>query len=89
VGVSGIGQNLDRIAKVHELGLDYVKTDPVYAQRLEADPATQQYLQRLTGLAHSIGVEAYLAGAPTTGCIEVGWDVGFDGVTGPGVTVTG
>lgn len=89
VGVSGIGQNLDRIAKVHELGLDYVKTDPVYAQRLEADPATQQYLQRLTGLAHSIGVEAYLAGAPTAGCIAVGWDVGFDGVTGPGVTVTG
>jgi len=85
VGVSGIGHNLDRISKVHELGLDYIKTDPVYGQRLASDHATGQYLQRLTALAHSIGLEAYLAGATTEACIEAAWSAGFDGVTGPGV----
>ncbi|BFN12939.1 MULTISPECIES: EAL domain-containing protein [Marinobacter] len=85
VGISGIGKNLESIAKVHELGLDYLKTDPVYAQRLEDDPATQQYLQRLTGLAHSIGLSIYLAGAKTDGCVQAAWNVGLDGVTGPGV----
>lgn len=89
VGVSGIGHNLDRISKVHELGLDYVKTDPVYGQRLESDRTTQQYLQRLTALAHSIGLEAYLAGATSEACIEAAWESGFDGVTGPGVTRLG
>ncbi|MHA7808652.1 MAG: EAL domain-containing protein [Marinobacter adhaerens] len=85
VGVSGIGQNLERISRVHELGLDYIKTDPVYAQRLASDPATQQYLQRLTALAHSIGLKVYLAGARSEECVQSAWDVGVDGVTGPGV----
>ena len=89
VGVSGIGHNLDRISKVHELGLDYIKTDPVYAQRLESDHTTQQYMQRLTALAHSIGLQVYLAGATSEGCIEAAWEAGFDGVTGPGVSRAG
>lgn len=63
VGIGGVGHNLERISKVHELGLDYIKTDPVYAQSLESDHTAQQYMQRLTALAHSIGLEVYLAGA--------------------------
>lgn len=88
VGISGIGQNLERITRVHELGLDYIKTDPVYAQRLESDRMTQQYMQRLTALAHSIGLQVYLAGVTSQACIPAAWDAGFDGVTGPGVTAT-
>ncbi len=85
VGINGVGHKLERISRVHELGLDYLKTDPAYAQRLESDPATQQYLQRLTALAHSIGVKVYLAGAKSEGCVRAAWAVGMDGVTGPGV----
>ncbi len=86
VGIGGVGHNLERISKVHELGLDYIKTDPVYAQRLESDHTAQQYMQRLTALAHSIGLEVYLAGATSEACIEAAWEAGFDGVTGPGVS---
>jgi EAL domain-containing protein (putative c-di-GMP-specific phosphodiesterase class I) len=85
VGISGTGHNLERIARIHQLGLDYIKTDPVYAQRLESDRATQQYLQRLTGLAHSIGLQVYLAGVTTERCVQAAWEAGFDGVTGPGI----
>jgi len=85
VGIGGVGRNLERISKVHELGLDYIKTDPVYAQLLESDRTAQQYVQRLTVLAHSIGLEIYLAGATSKVCIEAAWEAGFDGVTGPGV----
>lgn len=85
VGISGIGQNLERISRIHELGLDYIKIDPVYAQRLESDRTTQQYLQRLTALAHSIGLQVYLAGATSRLCVEAAWEAGFDGVTGPGI----
>ena len=62
-----------------------------FAKRLQqagfaaAGRAEHQYLQRLTALAHSIGLEAYLAGATTEACIEAAWSAGFDGVTGPGV----
>ncbi|MDO6822471.1 EAL domain-containing protein [Marinobacter sp. 1_MG-2023] len=89
VGISGIGHNLERIVRIHELGLNYIKTDPVYAQRLESDRTTQQYLQRLTALAHSIGLQVYLAGATSPLCVQAAWEAGFDGVTGPGITTTG
>lgn len=85
VGISGVGHNLERISRIHELGLDYIKTDPVYAQRLDSDSTTQQYLQRLTALAHSIGLQVYLAGATSRHCAQVAWEAGFDGVTGPGI----
>jgi len=85
VGISGTGHNLERIARIHQLGLDYIKTDPVYAQRLESDRATQQYLQRLTALAHSIGLQVYLAGVTSELCVQAAWEAGFDGVTGPGI----
>ena len=85
VGISGTGHNLERITKIHQLGLDYIKTDPVYAQRLESDKATQQYLQRLTALAHSIGLQVYLAGVTSELCVQAAWEAGFDGVTGPGI----
>ncbi|WP_417515835.1 EAL domain-containing protein [Marinobacter sp.] len=89
VGISGIGHNLERISRIHELGLDYIKTDPVYAQRLESDRTTQQYLQRLTALAHSIGLQVYLAGATSQMCVQAAWEAGFDGVTGPGIVTIG
>ena len=88
VGISGIGHNLERISRVHELGLDYIKIDPVFAQRLEQDRNTQQYLQRLTALAHSIGLQVYLAGVTSLACVAAAWDTGFDGVTGPGVVTS-
>lgn len=85
VGISGVGQHLENLPKLRELGLRYLKTDPAYAQRLGSDHGTRHYMQRLTGMAHAIGLPIYLAGASTPDIVRAAWELGFDGATGPGV----
>ncbi|MBU2953327.1 EAL domain-containing protein [Marinobacter sp. F3R08] len=85
VGVSGVGQHLENLPKIRELGLRYIKTDSAYAQRLASDHSTRQYMQRLTGMAHGIGLPIYLAGANSPDIVLAAWELGFDGATGPGV----
>lgn len=89
VGISGVGQHLENLPKIRELGLRYIKTDPAYAQRLASDHGTREYMQRMTGMAHAIGLPIYLAGANSADIVVAAWELGFDGATGPGVEATG
>ena len=85
VGMSGVGQHLENLPKVRELGLRYIKTDPAYAQRLASDHRTREYMQRMTGIAHAIGLPIYLAGANSADIVAAAWELGFDGATGRAV----
>lgn len=89
VGISGVGQHLENLPKLRELGLRYIKTDPAYAQRLASDHGTREYMQRMTGIAHAIGLPIYLAGANSEDIVLAAWELGFDGATGPGVNTKG
>ena len=46
-------------------------------------------MQRMTGMAHAIGLPIYLAGANSADVVLAAWELGFDGATGPGVDVKG
>ena len=88
VGISGMGQKMESLPKLRELGLGYIKTDPAYAQQLEADQGARQYLQRMIGVVHAMGLPIYLAGANSETILLAAWELGFDGATGPGVVVS-
>jgi len=85
IGLDSAGAAFMQSAALHDVGLNYLKVDAVYAQRLQDDSGAANYLQRLCSLGHSIGLTLVLEGVQNAQVVERAWDCGLDAVTGPGV----
>jgi len=85
LGIEHVGHEVSRIGELHDLGLDYMKIDASFVQGLEQNAANQVFLRGLAIIAHSIGMIAIGEGARTDAEIRTLREMGFDGVTGPGV----
>lgn len=86
MGIEHVGHQLSEIGRLHDVGLDYLKADASFVRDLQDNSANQTLLGTLRTVGHSIGVLVIAEGVRTKEEHEALDSLGFDGVTGPGVT---
>jgi EAL domain-containing protein (putative c-di-GMP-specific phosphodiesterase class I) len=91
LGLEHAGENLARIPRLIELGLDCVRIDSRFVNGIsgpEAD-AARRYLKGLISLVQSMGLQVCAEGVRSTEDMGLLWEMGFDAATGPALQVDG
>ncbi len=85
VGLEHVGSHFSRINELHDLGLDFIKVDAALIRGATGNHASQAFLRGLCTIAHAIGLNVIAEGVrdeKEPACLI---NLGFDGMTGPGV----
>jgi diguanylate cyclase (GGDEF)-like protein len=86
VGIEHFGHRFGEIAKLSDLGLDYLKVDGSFIHGIHFNVGNQEFLRGVCKMAHSIGVSVIAEGVRSADELAVLPGLGFDGVTGPAVS---
>ncbi len=86
VGIEHFGHRFGEIAKLSDLGLDYLKVDGSFIHDIHLNAGNQEFLRGVCKMAHSIGVSVIAEGVRSSEELAVLPGLGFDGVTGPAVS---
>jgi diguanylate cyclase (GGDEF)-like protein len=86
VGIEHFGHRFGEIARLSDLGLDYLKVDGSFIRDIHLNIGNQEFLKGLCRMAHSIGVSVIAESVRSADELAVLPGLGFDGVTGPAVT---
>lgn len=84
VGLQKCGYAINDIQDLEKLGIDYLKIDSAIVLRYQ-NSDTAQLLARLIKLAHTLGLTVIAEGVVSPQDIEGLYQLGFDGLTGPGI----
>jgi diguanylate cyclase (GGDEF)-like protein len=87
VGVEHFGRQFSQIGQLHDLGLNYIKVDAGFIRRLDSNPGNQAFLKGVSSIAHTIGLLVIAEGVVSQAEFAILGEVGFDGATGPGVSI--
>jgi len=85
LGLEHVGSHFSRINELQELGLDFIKIDAALIRGASANLTSQAFLRGLCTIAHAIGLQVIAEGVRHENEPDCLFDLGFDGVTGPGV----
>lgn len=85
VGVEYFGQRFAESDKLADLGLDYIKVHPSYIRGIAGNEGNQEFLKGLCKMAHAFGITVVAQGVENPSDLPLLAELGFDGVTGPGV----
>ncbi|MEQ9393775.1 bifunctional diguanylate cyclase/phosphodiesterase [Haliea sp.] len=85
VGIEHVGHQLADIGQLHDVGLDYLKVDAAFVRDVDTNAGNQALLRTLCTVGHAIGVIVIAEGVRTAAEQQQLAQLGFDGVTGPGV----
>jgi EAL domain-containing protein (putative c-di-GMP-specific phosphodiesterase class I) len=86
VGLEHAGAALSGMARLYELGLDYVRIDARFLSGIGHDANVRRHAEGLVALLRGIGLRIYAEGVAQAEDLQVLWGLGFDGATGPAVT---
>ena len=86
-GLEHAGEQLSRIERLYEIGLDYVKLDARFVHGAAEDTAVRSFVRGTVAMVHALGMQVYAEGVSDADDIAALWDCGLDGVTGPAVTL--
>lgn len=84
IGIEKVGSDVLKTPKIQELGLDYLKVNSIYVREFIASH-NDAYLRGIINLGHTLGMTMIAEGVMDAQEIPLLLDLGFDGVTGPGV----
>ncbi len=82
LGIEHFGQRFGEIAKLAELGLDYIKIDSRYVHAIDQNPGNREFLKGLCKMAQTVGIQVIAEGVMNEGELATLWELGFDGATG-------
>jgi len=82
IGISDAGHNIEHIAKVHDIGLHYVKLDNSFSHELHRNRANQAYIRGCCTVLHTIGMLAIATGIEEEESWERLKEVGIDAGAG-------
>jgi EAL domain-containing protein (putative c-di-GMP-specific phosphodiesterase class I) len=85
LGLEHAGEQLARIPRLLDLGLDCVRIDGRFVNGI-AEPGAddaRRYLQGLVRLVQTVGLQVTAEGVRSTKDLDVLWGMGFDAATGP------
>ncbi|MDT8893615.1 EAL domain-containing protein [Halomonas sp. I1] len=85
IGLEHVGANVTRIADLHDLGLDYLKFEEGLISDIENSHERRGILRGMATLCHSVGMLAIAEGVMDPAQVPTLFELGLDGVTGPGV----
>jgi diguanylate cyclase (GGDEF)-like protein len=86
LGIEHFGQQFGEIAKLAELGLDYLKVDSSYVRDIEQNAGNREFLKGLCKMARNFGMLVIAEGVLTEAELSTLVGLGFDGLTGQAVT---
>ena len=86
VGLEHAGAALSGMARLYELGLDYVRIDARFLAGIGHDAKVRRHAESLVALLRGIGLGIYAEGVAQAEDLQVLWSLGFDGATGPAVS---
>ncbi len=86
VGLEHVGSHFSRLNQFHDLGLDFIKIDAALIRSATANSASQSFLRGLCTISHAIGLKVIAEGVRPENVPEDLIDLGFDGMTGPGIS---
>lgn len=89
IGMEHAGQALPSKAFVQGIALAYVKVDARFVRDASDDPAARDLAAALVQQARSLGALAIAEGVASEAETAAMLELGFDGVTGPGVQLAG
>lgn len=84
-GLEHAGEQLARIDRLYELGLDFIKLDARFVRGSAEDQATRSFVQGAVQMVHALGIAVYAEGVASPDDMAALWECGIDGVTGPAV----
>jgi EAL domain-containing protein (putative c-di-GMP-specific phosphodiesterase class I) len=87
VGLEHAGAALSGMARLYELGLDYVRIDARFLGGIGQDADVRRHAEGLVALLRGIGLGIYGEGVARAEDLQALWSLGFDGATGPAVTL--
>lgn len=82
-GLEHAGQRLNRIDRLYELGLDYVKLDASLCAGVARNDAAREYVKSSVSLLHALSLQVFAEGVSEGDDAQALWSCGMDGVTGP------
>ena len=82
IGVEHAGGAPEQLARLRDLGLDYVKVDARHLRGAALDPRVRAYALSLSGLIRLLGLKALAEGVDSSEDLATLWQLGFDGATG-------
>ncbi|MGR2740915.1 EAL domain-containing protein [Billgrantia sp. Q4P2] len=85
VGLEHVGTQFGKIEGLQDLGLSFMKIDGALSQEIESRRDQQSLLRGMATLAHSLGIMAIAEGVESQGAAGTLFELGLDGVTGPGI----
>lgn len=85
MGLEHVTTRFGEIDDVHDLGLAYLKVDASLSHEIDGHPDRQSLLRGITTLAHSLGILVIAEGVQNQEQTDLLFELGMDGVTGPGV----
>ncbi|MCE9662192.1 EAL domain-containing protein [Halomonas sp. M5N1S17] len=85
MGLEHVSTQFGKIEGLQDLGLTFMKFDASLSQDIENQSQQQSLLRGMCTLAHSLGIMAIAEGVESRTAATVLFELGMDGVTGPGV----
>lgn len=86
LGIEHFGEHFGEIARLAELGLDYLKVDSSYVRDIDRNEGNQEFLRGLCRVAHNVGVLVIAEGVMSGEELATLMELGFDGATGQEIT---
>ncbi len=85
IGVEHLDHHVGHLARLHGLGLHYVKLSRALIQDVGHDRAAQTLLRGLCTIAHTMGLQVIAEGVSRSDDVPLLFNLGFDGVTGSAI----
>ncbi len=88
IGLEHVGNQICHMGELYDVGLDYLKIDSVIIRDIDQNVGNQTFLRGLCTIAHTMGMMTIAEGVlnqQEAVCLK---DLGFKGMTGPGITLS-
>lgn len=85
IGLEHAGEAVHLLARLVEPCLDYLRVDARFVVTVAQDGEARRFVQSLVGLARAMELKIYAEGVASSAVLQVLWELGFDGATGPAV----
>jgi diguanylate cyclase (GGDEF)-like protein len=83
LGLEHAGERLERVPRLFELGLSYVKLDAAVVAHVEDDAQRSLFVRSLATMLHGLGAQVMAEGVAVESHAQALWGLGLDAVTGP------
>lgn len=87
VGIGHVGHRIADVAKLSELGVDFIKLDPVFVHDIDNNAGNAALCRAYANIAQSLDIACVASGVATAKELKAAFDAGATAATGSAVSV--